>query len=251
DLWLLGDHRLLCGDATKLDDLKALMGDERYSILVSDPPYGVSYSEKNEFLNRYDKGNRVQKKIEGDDQSPDQMAAFWKAAFSTIRPFAGDGASFYITGPSGFLLLPLLIALRDSGFLQRQLLVWSKNNMVFGRSDYHYKHESILYGWVKGTHRYYGPPNEVSVWEIERPSKSKLHPTMKPVWLFARAIRNSSKTAEIVLDPFLGSGTSMIAAEQLGRRCYGLEIDPAYCDVIVERWQKFTGQKAKRRRGNV
>ncbi len=251
DLWLLGEHRLLCGDARNADGVQELMGDERYSILVTDPPYGVSYADKNEFLNSLDSGKRLEKKIAHDDQTPEQMAAFWKSAFSTIRPFAGDGASFYITGPSGFLLLPLLIALRDSGFLQRQLLVWAKNNHVLGRSDYHYKHESILYGWVKGAHKYYGPPGEVSLWQVDRPSASKLHPTMKPVGLFARAIRNSSRTGEIVLDPFLGSGTSIIAAEQLGRRCYGLEIDPAYCDVIVKRWEKFTGQKAKRSRGNV
>ncbi len=102
-----------------------------------------------------------------------------------------------------------------------------------------------MFGWVKGGHKFYGPSGEVSLWEVDRPSKSDLHPTMKPVWLFARAIRNSSRTGEVVVDPFLGSGTCLIAAEQMGRRCFGLEIDPAYCDVIVTRWEKFTGRTAE------
>ncbi len=247
DLWLLGDHRLFCGDCTKANDLQMLMGGDRYSVLVTDPPYGVSYAAKNEFLNRIDKGNRVQKKIAGDHQDPASMSKFWRSAFSAVRSFAKAGASYYVSGPQGGdLLLLLLLALRESDFLLKHILVWAKNNHVLGRCDYHYKHEPILFGWVKGGHRFYGPAGEVSLWEVDRPSKSDLHPTMKPVWLFARAIRNSSRTGEIVLDPFLGSGTSLIAAEQLGRRCFAVEIDPKYCDVAVQRWEGFTGQKAKK-----
>lgn len=252
DLWLLGDHRLFCGDATQANDVQMVMGGERFAILVTDPPYGVSYADKNAFLNHLDKGNRVQKEIAGDHEAPEAMAEFWRTAFSSARPFAKEGASYYVTGPQGGdLLLLLLTALRDAGFPLKHMLIWAKNNHVLGRSDYHYKHEPILFGWVKGSHCFHGPAGEVSLWTVDRPAKSDLHPTMKPVWLFARAIRNSSRTGDVVLDPFLGSGTSLIAAEQMGRRCFGLEIDPAYGDVIVARWEKFTGRKAERIQGGA
>jgi DNA modification methylase len=127
------------------------------------------------------------------------------------------------------------------------MLIWAKNNHVLGRCDFNYKHEPILYGWVEGAgHRFYGGDALFSVWEIDRPSQSKLHPTMKPVELFAKAMGHSSKSGDLVCDPFLGSGTTLIASEQLDRTCYGIEVDPGYCDVIVDRWEQLTGGKAKR-----
>ena len=169
------------------------------------------------------------------------MAVFWGAAFTAIRPALRPGAAYYVTGPQGGdLLWHLLSALRESGFPLRHMLVWAKNNHVLGRCDYQYKHEPILYGWVEGAaHAFYGEPGETSVWEIPRPQRSDLHPTMKPVELIARAIANSSQPGELVLDPFAGSGSTLIAADQLERRCFCIEIDPGYCDVIRQRYDDY------------
>jgi DNA modification methylase len=238
EVYELGSHRLMCGDTTDPAQVAELMSGEQAAILWTDPPYGVSYAAKNEFLNRVDKGNRLQTPIEGDHQTPGQMLELWQAAFSAVRPVLRPGASYYVTGPQGGdLLLLLLSSLKEAGFPLRHMLVWAKNNHVLGRCDYHYKHEPILYGWVEGAaHVFYGATGETSVWEIPRPHRSDLHPTMKPVELVARALRNSSRVGELLLDPFAGSGSTLIAADQLDRRCYCLEIDPRYCDVIRKRY---------------
>ncbi len=246
DLFLLGRHRLLCGDSTSAEDVGRLMDGEKADLLLTDPPYGVSYASKNEFLNALDEGNRVQTEIENDHKKPEEMSAFWIAAFTTAREHMRPGASYYVTGPQGGDLLLLLLALKEGGFPLRHMLVWAKNNHVLGRSDYHYKHEPILYGWVEGAHTFYGGHSETSLWPIDKPHKSDLHPTMKPVALFAKAIENSTKSGEGILDPFLGSGTTLVACEQLGRTCYGMEISPQYCQVIIDRWEKLTGQKAEK-----
>lgn len=244
DLWVLGEHRVLCGDVAT--ECSALFS-QPYDLLVTDPPYGVSYGKKNEFLNAVGKGNRIQDEIAGDNHSSEEMGALWTTWFTAIRKHARPGSSYYITGPQGGDLLFLFLALQHSNFPLRHMLVWAKHNHVLGRSDYNYKHEPIMYGWVDGaSHNFYGDPSETSLWEIRRPQKADLHPTMKPVELCARAICNSSKMGEIVADPFLGSGTTLIAAEQLNRRCFGMEIEPAYCDVIVQRWENLTGEKARK-----
>jgi DNA modification methylase len=246
DLWLLGEHRVLCGDSTSVDAVARLCGAALADLMVTDPPYGVSYADKNAFLNAISRGNRIQTPIAGDHQKPEEMAKFWVEAFTTARTALRDGAAYYVTGPQGGdLLLLLLQSLVQSGFPLRHMLIWAKNNHVLGRADYNYKHEPIVYGWADhGTHKFYGPPSETSLWEIDKPLKSDLHPTMKPVELFERAINNSSQEGEVVLDPFLGSGTSVIACEKTGRICYGLELAPEYVDVIVKRWQEFTGRQA-------
>lgn len=248
DVWQLGRHRVVCGDVA--DRAALLFGDKKFSLLVTDPPYGVSYASKNEFLNSIDKGNRIQDEIENDQHKPEEMHALWEKWFAAIRPHAQPGASYYVTGPQGGDLLLLLEALRAAGFPLRHMLVWAKNNHVLGRCDYHYKHEPILYGWVDGTHRFHGGRGETSLWEIDRPMVSDLHPTMKPVELFAKAVNNSSMPGEIVADPFLGPGTTLIAAEQLDRICYGSEIEPRYMDVVIQRWENLTGGKARRIAGN-
>jgi DNA modification methylase len=225
------------------------MDGRKADLLLTDPPYGVSYSEKNDFLNSMDKGNCIQTPIENDSKTPEDMSAFWNAVFGTIRPVMEKGAAYYTTGPQGGDLLLLLLSLKESGFPLRHMLIWAKNNHVLGRSDYHYKHEPIIYGWVEGSHKFYGPSGETSLWEVDKPHESKLHPTMKPVELFARAIGNSSAIDQIALDPFLGSGTTLIACEQLDRICFGMEISPQYCEVICQRWEKFTGKKREKVNG--
>lgn len=238
ELYELGPHRLLCGDATDPGALETLMGEALAELLWTDPPYGVAYAGKNAFLNAIDKGNRIQTAIAGDDGDTAEMDALWRTAFAAARAHLAPGASYYVTGPQGGdLLMALLAALRESGFPLRHILIWAKNNHVLGRCDYHYQHEPIIFGWVEGAaHRFYGGRGQSSLWEIPRPQRSDLHPTMKPVELVARAIRNSSRPGEIVLDPFAGSGSTLIAAEQEGRVAYCIELDPRYCDVIRERY---------------
>lgn len=226
-------HRLGIIDA---ESFGLVMQDKKYDLLVSDPPYGVSLADKNQFLNAIDEGNRVQTPIAGDHQTPEAMSLFWKTKFSAVRKFASPGAAYYVTGPQGGdLLLLLLLALRESGFPLRHMLIWAKNNHVLGRCDYHYKHEPIIYGWVEGSHAFHGGHGETSLWEIDKPHTSEFHPTMKPIELFARAIRNSTSPDQIIADPFIGSGTAMLAAEQLGRVCYSADLDPAYAAVTLER----------------
>ena len=232
----------MCGDCGTI----AIAG---CKLLVTDPPYGVSYAKKNEFLNAIARGNRIQTPIEGDHNTAEDMSVLWRTWFGSVRRWMDPGAAYYVTGPQGgdLLLLLLLLALRDSGFPLRHMLVWAKNNHVLGRSDYHYKHEPILYGWVEGAaHHAVANRSETSLWEIDRSHKSDLHPTTKPVELYARAMRNSSNSGDLVTDPFAGSGTAFVAAEQLDRTCFGVELSPAYCDVIIERWQNLTGQSATR-----
>ena len=244
DLFALGDHRLLCGDSTNADAVARLMNDNDAAMMVADPPYGVSYADKNDFLNSVDKGNLNQTPITGDHQTPEEMSQFWVSAFTTIRVVMASGASYYVTGPQGGDLLLLLLALKQSDFPLRHMLIWAKNNHVLGRCDYNYKHEPILFGWVEGTHQFNKQGHDTSVWEIDKPHGSKHHPTMKPVEIWQRAICNSSQINEIVLDPFAGSGTAILAAEQLSRRCYAIEIEPSYCQVTIDRWEAFTGEKA-------
>lgn len=204
---------------------------------MTDPPYGVSYDAR---------GERAM--IENDDGTPEEMHEFWLGAFRQALARCRAGACHYVTAPQGgLMMMMMMMALRDAGWLVKHQLVWIKQSFVLGRADYHYRHEPILYGWKPGAGHFWGGGTaQDSVWEIDRPQRSELHPTTKPVELFARAMRNSSREGELVLDPFSGSGTTLVAAEQLGRRCAAVEISPAYCDVIVERWQNLTGGKAVR-----
>jgi DNA modification methylase len=247
DVWLLGGHRLVCGDCSRGDRLSSLLVGEKYDLLITDPPYGVSYADKNRFLNVVAPANRIQKPIQHDHSTPEEMSSFWNKTFFSVRRFASPGASYYVTGPQGGDLLLLLQALSHAKFPLRHMLIWKKNNHVLGRSDYHYKHEPIIYGWVEGaSHRWYGDSSQMSVWEIDKPHASKLHPTMKPLVLYERAIVNSSKTGDVVCDPFAGSGTALIASENLSRRCFAMEIDPGYCDVSIKRWAQHTGRDPMR-----
>lgn len=247
DIWQLGDHRLMCGDSTAVGDLQMLMGGAKADMVFTDPPYGVSYTEKNEFLNSLGTGHRLTKAIENDSNPPQDMYEFWVKAFKNIHAATKDKMAYYITAPQGGdLLLLLLQAVRDSGFMLKHQLIWNKNNHVLGRCDYNYKHEPIIYGWkIGGTHKFVGGgPFKTSVWDVNKPLKNDLHPTMKPVELIAAAVLDNSNTGDAVLDCFGGSGSTLMACEQTGRHCYMMEYDEHYCDVIIARWEKYTGRKA-------
>jgi DNA modification methylase len=239
DLWLMGKHRLLCGDATKKDDVDRLMGGEKADMVFTDPPYGVDYGGHGN--PRWSEKHRP---IKNDGLDADAIEMFWVAAFRNISVWAsGD---LYVAASSGPPNQILAKALEQTTYTQHQWLIWVKNNFVLGRSNYHYRHEHLWYGWRQGAvSSFCGGRAQDSVWEIERPCASECHPTMKPVALIAKAIENSSKRKQRVLDTFLGSGTTLIAAEKLDRACYGMEIEPRYVDVAVKRWEEYTGKKAQ------
>ena len=247
DLYQLGNHRLYCGDSTKEEDVKCLMGGHKADMVFTDPPYNVNYSNKNKFLNAVDKGNRIQDDIENDNCLDDESAKddLWKPAFSNMLEMANDKCALYVTMPQGGAHMMMMMAVKEAGWQVKHELIWLKNNHVLGRTDYFYKHEPILYGWNK-KHEFYGKGKfDKSVWEIPKPQKSDLHPTMKPIELIVNAIQNSSKDDDIVLDVFGGSGSTLMACEQTNRRCFMMELDPKYVDVIINRWETFTGQKAE------
>ncbi len=242
--WKLGDHVLVCGDSTNSDAFSVF--EQKADLLLTDPPYGVSYAEKNKYLNALAKGNSIQVPIEGDSKTPAEMSVFWSWALNQAYGACKPGAAYYCFGPQGgdLLLLLLMQALNQTGWMLKHQLIWVKNNHVLGRSDYNYKHEPILYGWKQdGSHSFYGG-HDVSVWEYDKPHNSDLHPTMKPIELLQHAIENSTKPGEVVLDPFAGSGSTLIACEMTGRKCYAVEIDAHYCDVTIARWEKITGKQA-------
>jgi DNA modification methylase len=240
EVYQLGRHRLMCGDSTKIEDVEKLMDGKKADMVFTDPPYGVSYASKNEFLNNQDKGNCIQTHIENDHMSLQDTENFIYECFVNLRLMLADKSSYYITAPQGCDLLMMMMMMQKAGLTLRHMLIWVKNNHVLGRTDYNYKHEPILFGWVD-THNFYGNGKyKFSTWEIDKPHKSDLHPTMKPIELVANAIRNSSKDDDIVLDLFGGSGSTLIACEQTNRTCYMMELDEKYCDVMRKRYHKFT-----------
>lgn len=242
DLWTLGHHRILCGDSGNQADVATVLGEDKVDQVVTDPPYGVDYSAKNEYLNKWGKGNRVQKPIAND--AIDDYREFFSRFLKPI-PFAPKNTVYIFM--SGQQIHNLRLAAEDAGLYWSDWLVWFKNNHVLGRKDYNLKHELVYYGW-KGRHKFYGDFS-TSVLEYPRPSKSDLHPTMKPVPLIARLMTDGSKKDAIVYEPFSGSGTAIVAAEQTGRKCRAIELDPAYVDVAIRRWQQLTGGEAVRQDG--
>ncbi len=233
ELWLLGRHRLLCGDATDAADVARLVDGSAIDLIWTDPPYGVDYT-----------GGGPRKLTIANDALGEDGTRLLVADAMRLAPLRPGGA-FYVASPAGPLHSQFLLALRDAGLAVHQTIVWCKDRLVLGRSDYHYRHEPILYGWRPGAAHYFvGDRTQDTVWEIARPARSDTHPTMKPVELVERAIRNSSRPGERVYDPFVGSGTTIVAAERSGRTCLALEIDPRYAQVAVERWEAFTGRRA-------
>lgn len=218
---------------------------ERADLVFTDPPYGVSYGDKNEFLNSVDKGNRVQKNIENDHLTNEDLGRLLTKSFE-LFPLK-DGGVFYICSPAGTTETVFRNSLKHQ---LRQCIVWAKQQFVIGRQDYHWKHESILYGWKEGASHYFvDDRSQDTVWNFDKPHLSKLHPTMKPIALVSKAINNSSKRNQIVFDGFSGSGSTLIACEKSKRRCRAMELDEKYASVIIRRWMDYTGKVAVREDG--
>ena len=246
-MYELGNSILMCGDSTSAEDVARLMGGEKADMVFTDPPYNVNYADKNTFLNEADKGNCIQEDIENDHYSDDMECGekLWKPAFSNCYENAKDKCSIYVTMPQGGAHMMMMMMIKESGWQVKHELIWVKNNHVLGRVDYYYKHEPILYGWKK-THKWVGKGKfDKSVWEIDKPLKSDLHPTMKPIELIENALLNSSNKNDLILDLFGGSGSTLIASEKNGRKARLMEIDPKYCDVIRKRYTKWAKENGK------
>jgi DNA modification methylase len=243
-MWKLGEHRLLWGDSTKKEDVDMLIGTDKVNLILTDPPYGVGYVEgKLEFLGTPQKGNDGKEftVIKGDEVDQDYYG-FSKKWLEAARGHLKDKNAFYIfTGDTK--LRELLNAFEDVGYTKSAILIWIKNHIVIGRKDYHPQHELIIYGWY-GTHLYFGNTDKTTLF-YPKPNKNSLHPTMKPPSLLRRLLYHSTKPGDIVLDPFGGSGSTLIACEHLGRKCLMIEYDEKYCETIVERWEKLTKKKAE------
>jgi DNA modification methylase len=232
-VWQVGRHRLMCGDSTSEEDVGRLMEDDKANLVWTDPPYGVHYGDKLDAANPM--GYRV-RSIEGDDLPPAELEQFIRAAFTLAARATELGAAIYVACPPGTPLPTLIGAFAGSGFTFHWGLIWLKDQLVLGRGDYHFRHENILYGWKHDAGHYFTESRKHdSIFEVPRPRASEEHPTMKPPELVGRMIENSSKIGWGVYDCFLGSGTTMVAAEQLGRICYGMEIEPKYVAVTLER----------------
>ena len=266
DIWMLGEHRLMCGDSTNLAEVEKLMNGKLAELFLTDPPYNVNYKG----------GTKEKMTIMNDNQEDESFRAFLIDAFKNANAVMKDGAAFYIWhadgNTSGF---NFRYAVRYAGWSIRQCLIWVKNNLVLGRQDYQWRHEPCLYGWKDGTHYFINDRTQTTVIDDkidlkklkkeellaileqiysdkvpttviyeDKPLTNDIHPTMKPLRLMATLIRNSTKNGQVVLDLFGGSGSTMMACEQLGRVSYTMELDPKYCDAIIERWETFTGSKA-------
>jgi DNA modification methylase len=231
DLWLLGRHRLLCGDSTKAETYEILMGGKQANLVVTDPPYNVNFTA----------GSKKERLIKNDHQLDGDFYQFLLAAFKNIYRHLADGGALYVfhADTEG---LNFRNAVREVGFHLSGVCVWVKDSLVLGRSDYQWQHEPIIYAWKPtGRHRWYADRKQTTVWQFDRPKRSAEHPTMKPVALCGYPIRNSSAPNGIVLDPFGGSGSTLIACEQLDRTCYMAELDEKYVDVIVKRYIEQVG----------
>ena len=234
DIWILGKHRLMCGDSTSIDHLEKLCDGRQVDMWLTDPPYNVAYEGK----------TKDALTIKNDSMDDEKFRQFLRDAYTAADAVMKAGAVFYIwhADSEGYNFRG---AAKDAGWKVRQCLIWKKSTIVMGRQDYHWKHEPCLYGWKEGAgHLWAADRKQTTILEFDKPSRSAEHPTMKPVALFEYQMLNNTKGGDIVLDSFGGSGTTLVAAEKNGRIAYLMEIDPKYCDVIVKRWEEFTGKKA-------
>lgn len=237
EIWVLGEHRLMCGDSTKPEDMRKLLGGGEADLWLTDPPYNVAIVGK----------TKKHLTIENDSwANDDEFVEFLRKAFVTALDVLKPGCAFYVwfaqTQAENFLA-----AADKAGMTIRQTLIWAKSTFSLGFQDYQWKHEPCLYGWKDGaSHRWFSDRKQTTVLEFEKPARNAEHPTMKPVPLMAYEIRNSSRVGDTVLDSFGGSGSTLMACEQTGRKCVTMELDPHYCDVILKRWEDYTGQKAER-----
>lgn len=234
DIYQLGRHRLMCGDSTLIDDVQKLVNGMPIDLFLTDPPYNIDYTGK----------TKDALKIENDKMDAESFREFLATVFSNAKTVMKPGASFYIwhADSEGYNFRGACL---DAGFEVRQCLIWKKQSIVLGRQDYQWIHEPCLYGWNDGaSHSWYSDRKQSTVLQFDRPTKSEIHPTMKPIALFDYQIKNSSKSGDAVLDLFNGSGTTIMACEQNGRNAYCMELDPKYVDAAIERWEEFTGEKA-------
>lgn len=275
DIYQLGNHRLMCGSSTDETDVEKLLDGEDMDLCVTDPPYNVNYGEKSEMLDEYLGGKRNNNHILNDHMDNQSFYQFLFDFYTQMLRALKPGGAFYIWHAESEGV-NFRVALQDAGGQIRQCLIWNKNTLVLGRQDYHWKHEPCLYGWKEGAGHYYiDDRSQTTVWEDKpdidnmkkeemkqllkeifedristtvmneaKPTANDLHPTMKPIKLIARLIKNSARPGEKVIDFFGGSGSTLIACEQLNRTCYMMELDPKYVDVIIDRWEQLTGQKA-------
>lgn len=239
DLWVLGDHRLLCGDATKSEHLQSLVAGHTIDCLVTDPPYGVAYQSRGQNKEKWGM-------IQNDDLNAASLETFLRMVFQNVAQVCREGATAYVF--HGISMPGIRVAFEHAflaaKFRLSSTIVWVKQSASMGWSDYREQHEAMLYGWIGDGHRRIKDRTQTTVWQIDREGNYQ-HPTQKPVALISRALRNSTIRSECVLDPFVGSGTTLIACEQLGRRCFAMEVEARYCDVAVQRWETYTGRKAK------
>lgn len=234
DVWVMGKHRLMCGDSTSIDATEALCGGHLVDMWLTDPPYNVAYEG----------GTKDKLTIKNDSMADDQFRQFLRDCYVAADAVMKPGAVFYIwhADLEGYNFRG---AARDAGWTVRQCLIWKKSSLVMGRQDYHWIHEPCLYGWKEGAgHLWASDRKQTTILEFDKPRRNGEHPTMKPVELFEYQMLNNTKGGDIVLDSFGGSGTTVIAAEKNGRVGYLMELDPKYCDVIIKRWQEFTGKEA-------
>ena len=279
DLYEIGNHRVLCGDSTKREDVERLMGGKKADVVFTDPPYGVNYAQGRYTGKIPRSSNNRFSIIENDDKKGIELREFLKSVWSLLKDYSKQGASFYVWSPALEEGYEILLSLQESGVRVQTQIIWNKAFLTLSRSDYHWKHENCWYGfWEGGGHTFYGDRTHTTVWE-EEPSDEKLlewiksrmesewngkstvwtvrrdkdykHPTQKPVLLGERAFANSSKREDIILDVFLGSGSTLIAAEKTGRVCYGMELDPKYIDVAVQRWVNYTGLTEIKKNGDI
>lgn len=234
DVWVCGQHRVMCGSSLEMTAIERLCGDQRVDMLLTDPPYNVAYTGK----------TKDALTIQNDSMGDEAFRTFLRDAFVTADAVLKPGAVFYVwhADSEGYNFRG---ACKDAGWKVRQCLIWQKSSMVMGRQDYHWQHEPCLYGWKDGAgHLWASDRKQTTLLKFDRPSRSEDHPTMKPVALFEYQLLNNTKGGDIVLDSFGGSGTTLIAAEKNGRIARIMELDPKYVDVIVKRWEDFSGQKA-------
>jgi len=234
DVWLLGRHRVMCGDSCSITDMEKLVAGRQADMWLTDPPYNVAYEG----------GTKEKLTIQNDSMADDAFRQFLRDAYVTADSTMKPGAVFYIwhADSEGYNFRG---AAQDAGWKVRQCLIWKKSSLVMGRQDYHWKHEPCLYGWKEGAgHLWATDRKQTTILEFDKPSRNGEHPTMKPVALFEYQMLNNTKGGDLVLDSFGGSGTTLIAAEKNGRHSCLMELDPKYVDVIIKRWQDFTGKTA-------
>lgn len=241
DVWILGKHRVMCGDSTSIDAVEKLMDGQKAALMQTDPPYGIAYVK-----NAKSKGHGKQHvDIENDDLDGEKLREFLEEVIRSALPSLNDDAAYYLWHPmltQGTFFAAAAAAAAD--ILIHRQIIWCKPSLVFGRGDYHWQHELCFYGWRRGNKPpFYGPRNQTTLWKIGRET-NKSHPTAKPVELWNAPIENHTKPGMVVYEPFSGSGSQIIAAEKLGRKCYAMELSPQYVDLTVQRWQEFTGKTA-------